>query len=269
MRGIWTVILGAVLASSLALPLPGQEALTNDSVIKLVQAGLGEELIVGMINSQPGRYALDANSVIALKTAKVSDKVIGAMVAKGGSAAASTPAAPAAVAAPPTADSGEFKEIGVYYKKQGRWNELLPEVVNWKTGGTIKSLASVGIVKKDVNGNLPGIHSRNSVTTPLEFVISMPEGVAITEYQLIRLRPNKDYREFRTVTGGVFNQKSGAMRDMVPFEGKKLASRQYAVLLPENIGAGDYGFIYLGASGGAGGMTSLAMGKMYSFRLME
>jgi len=38
--------------------LLAQEALTNDSVVKLVKAGLSEELIVGMINSQPGTYKL-------------------------------------------------------------------------------------------------------------------------------------------------------------------------------------------------------------------
>jgi hypothetical protein len=265
MRTICAIVLSAAIALGTAAPARAQEALTNESIIKLVQAGLGEDLIVGMVNGQPGRYRIDADSVIGLKSAKVGDKIIAAMVAKAGSAdtAAAAPAAPAAAA------SDEFKEVGVYHKKQGKWVELLPEVVNWKTGGTIKSIASVGVVKKDVNGHLPGVHSRNAVTTPLEFVISMPEGVAITEYQLIRLRANKDYREFRTVTGGVFNQKSGAMRDMVPFEGKKLASRLYAITLPDSIGAGDYGFIYLGGAGGAGGMTSLAMGKMYTFRLME
>lgn len=268
MRTVCAIVLGAAMALGTAAPVRAQEALTNESIIKLVQAGLGEELIVGMVNGQPGRYRIDADSVIALKSAKVGDKIIAAMVAKAGSSETAA-TAPAASAAAPAAPGDEFKEIGVYYKKQGKWVELLPEVVNWKTGGTIKSIASVGVVKKDVNGHLPGVHSRNAVTTPLEFVISMPEGVAITEYQLIRLRANKDYREFRTVTGGVFNQKSGAMRDMVAFDSKKLASRLYTVVLPDNIGAGDYGFIYLGGAGGAGGMTSLAMGKMYTFRLME
>lgn len=41
-------------------------------------------------------------------------------------------------------------------------------------------------------------------------MIVTAEGVAITEYQLIRLRANKDYREFQTVTGGPLNQQSGA-----------------------------------------------------------
>lgn len=83
--------------------------------------------------------------------------------------------------------------------------------------------------------NINGTSSRNSVRSPLEFLIVAPEGVAITEYQLIRLRLAKDYREFRTVTGGVFNQRSGAMRDMVPFEGKKIAPRMFTVNLPDHL----------------------------------
>lgn len=94
------------------------------------------------------------------------------------------------------------------------------------------------------------------------------EGVAITEYQLIRLRINKDYREFRTVTGGVFNQQSGAMRDIVPFEGKKISPRTFSVVLPGNLGAGQYGFLAPGAVGSSGNMAA-QIGKMYTFRILE
>jgi hypothetical protein len=61
-------------------------------------------------------------------------------------------------------------------------------------------------VKKDVNGHIPGPYSRNSIGSPLEFTTFSPEGVSITEYQLIRLRANveKDYREFRTIGAGEY-----------------------------------------------------------------
>jgi hypothetical protein len=244
-----------------------QEALTNESILKLVKAGFGDDVIVNMVNAQPGKYSLSVDDTISLKQAGVSDKVLAAMIAKGSGSTAGTPAA----TAPPAVDPSlpRIEEVGVYYKKGGEWTEVLPEVVNWKTGGVLKNIATVGVVKKDVNGNLNGPHSRNSVAVPAEFVIYMPEGVAITEYQLLRLRAKNDYREFRTVTGGVFNAKSGATRDIVPFEGKKLASRMYSVIFPSNLGFGEYGFIYLGAAGGAGGMTSLSMGKMYTFRVVE
>jgi hypothetical protein len=243
-----------------------QEILNNSSIIKMVKSGLSETIILGVIQQQQGTYSTKVDDLIELKKAGVPDKVIEAMVAKGSATAAEASGGKdvKSAAAPATLP---VMEIGVYFKKGDQWTEVLPEVVNWKTGGTIKTLASVGVVKKDINGNLAGPSSRNSVQGPLEFMIVAAEGVAITEYQLIRLRSNKDYREFRTVTGGILNQQSGAMRDMVPFEGKKVSSRTFSVVLPASLGAGEYGFLAPGATGaGSGGAAQL--GKMYTFRLV-
>ena len=142
---------------------------------------------------------------------------------------------------------------------------MLPEVVNWKTGGVLKSVASAGIVKGDVNGHIPGAHSRNSAVSPVEALIYAPEGIAITEYQLIHLHEQPGSREFRTVTGGVMHVSGGATRDVIPFEGKKVANRTYRVLLP-SLGAGEYGFLPPGAVTSA---SSASIGKMYTFRLIE
>ena len=99
----------------------------------------------------------------------------------------------------------------------------------------------------------------------MEVFIYASEGVAITEYQLLHLRENKEAREFRTVTGGVMHVSGGATRDLIPFESKKTANRMYKVVLP-NLGAGEYGFLPPGAFGSA---SSASMGKMYTFRLIE
>ena len=144
--------------------------------------------------------------------------------------------------------------------------ELLPEVVNWRSGGVFKSVATAGLVKGDVNGFILGANSRNSVKTPVEVLIYAAEGVAITEYQLLRLRQNKDRREFRTVTGGILHTSGGATRDLVPFEGKKIAPRAWTVVLP-NLGAGEYGFLAPGAVSSQ--HASAQLGKMYTFRLLE
>jgi hypothetical protein len=242
--------------------------LAVDDVVAMLEAKLPEQVILTRIKAHGQPFNLSTADLQRLQKAGATEKVMVLMLDPSAGAATTSPASGAT---PPAsaAESGPFKEIGVYFKKGAEWQELLPEVVNWKTGGVLKNIASAGVVKKDINGNLPGPHSRNSVTSPLEFMIYAPEGVAITEYQLLRLRAKSDYREFRTVTGGVFNTKSGAMRDMVPFEGKKAGTRLYSVVLPNNLGAGEYGFIHLGASGGAGGLTSLSMGKMYTFRLLE
>jgi hypothetical protein len=254
-------------------PQGAPQALTVNDVVSMLEAQLPEQVVLARLKAHGKPFQLSTEDLVRLKKAGATESVMVRMMdPSGGALANAAPAtAPPAPAGPPAVEGFSFTEVGVYAKKGGQWVEALPEIVNWKTGGVLKNIASVGVVKKDVNGHIPGEHSRNSVATPFEFMICVPEGVAITEYQLIHLRakPGKNYREFRTVTGGVFNAKSGAMRDMVPFEGKKVANRLYSVVLPSTLGAGEYGFIYLGASGGAGGLTSLSMGKMYTFRLLE
>jgi hypothetical protein len=242
--------------------LVAQQALDNDAVIKMVKAGLSEDVIVAAVTSQPGSYQLDADHLIALKTAGVPDKVMAAMVTKNsGLATAPAVSTTTATVAKPLVD-----EIGVYFKKNDQWTELAPEVINWKTGGFGKTLASGGWVKPDLNGHIAGGHSKNVVTTPLEFLIYVPEGVAITEYQLLHLHDHSDSREFRSVTGGVVHSSSGAQRDEVPFEGKKIAPRMYDILLPTGFGKGEYGFLPPGAMSSSNMASS---GKMYTFQILE
>lgn len=62
--------------------LIAQQALNNDTIIKLVKAGLSEELIVTTINASSGIYDTSPEGIIALKTAGVSDKVVSAIVEK-------------------------------------------------------------------------------------------------------------------------------------------------------------------------------------------
>jgi hypothetical protein len=253
----------ACQAPAPATPLPlqmqpsGGTPLTNDDIIKMVQAKLGDAVILAKIRSSASQFDTSTDALIKLKQAGVSDAVMQAIAESG--SLTSKPVAPAAT-------SGPVSEIGVYYKQGDAWMEIQPEVVNWKTGGVLKSVATVGIMKGDVNGRIDGPHSRNSVKTPLEFLIYAPEGVAISEYQLLRLREQKDGREFRTMTGGVMHVSGGATRDLVPFEGKRIATRTFAITL-QNLGAGEYGFLPPGAV--TSSHASATQGKMYTFRLLE
>jgi hypothetical protein len=77
-RCVLSLALAAVLAFS-------QEVLTNEDILKLVKAGMGEEVILGTINSKAGKFSVTTDDMIALKQAGVSDKIIAAMVARGAS----------------------------------------------------------------------------------------------------------------------------------------------------------------------------------------
>lgn len=55
-------------------------ALTNDDVLKLKNAGLGDQVIIGKIKASPADYHLDTNDIIYLKRAGLSEAVIEAML---------------------------------------------------------------------------------------------------------------------------------------------------------------------------------------------
>jgi len=243
--------------------LVGQQALTNDAIIKMVAAGISEDVIVSMVDLQPAQYSLTPDDLIALKQAGVSERIITAMLKK----SAKTPdGRPSDAPDLSSSERSQFEEIGVYCKKGDRWVEVLPEVVNWKTGGVLKSVATLGVVKGDINGRLNGPHSRNSVTMPAEFVIRTLEGVAITEYQLLKLREKKKAREFRTITGGILHVSGGAKRDLVPFSADKIAPRTYRIVFT-HLTIGEYGFLPPGLQ--AAQSASAQLGKMYTFRVIE
>lgn len=247
----------------------------------MLEAKISEPIIVAKVKKAATALDPTPAQLVALKKAGATDalmevlldpsKTYAPVAASSAAPAPARAAAPAPAPAAPEVTKEAFpNEIGVYLKKGTEWIEVRPEIVNWKTGGTIKSLASVGVVKKDLNGNIDGPASRTSTKTPVEVLIITPEGVAAEEYQFLRLRVNKEYREFRSVTGGILNQRSGSMRDLIPFEAKKLASRTFMAVLPLSVGAGEYGFLPPGAGGtSTTAAVSSQYGKMFTFRIVE
>jgi tetratricopeptide (TPR) repeat protein len=67
------------------------EILTNDSVVTMVKAGLGDELIISKVKISQGQFDLSTNGILKLKSDGVSDAIVRAMVE-----ASASPPAPAA-----------------------------------------------------------------------------------------------------------------------------------------------------------------------------
>lgn len=68
--------------SLIAVSLPAQEVLTNESVVGMVEAGLPEGVIVAKIRSSETKFDLSTDTLITLKRAGVSDNVMMAMIQK-------------------------------------------------------------------------------------------------------------------------------------------------------------------------------------------
>lgn len=250
-----TSVLVAIFIAAVSIVATAQQPLTNESVEKMAKAGLGDDVIVSMIQSQPGHYDLNPDTLVSLKKEGIPDKVLAAMAAKN--------TAPAAQKA---TDEYEDLDIGVYHKVKDVWTMIATEPVNWKSGGVLKSIASQGLVKGDINGRLQGPGSATKMNTPLEFLIKTPDGIEATDFQLVRLHVKSDAREFRTMTGGVIHSSGGSTRDAVPFQQTRIAKRTYKISLPDTAPPGEYAFLAPGlTSSSASGST----GKAFTFHLVE
>jgi hypothetical protein len=248
------------------LPDASPKTLTNDTIIKLVKAGLSDDLILQTIAAQPGRYSTDADSLVALKDAGVSDKVITGMINKARRKISPAPQESAATTMAATETPitlSPVNEIGLYYKDHsGKWIQMDSELVHIESGGFIKSTATRGIIKPDQNGRVNGPTSKLTLVPPIEFLIYTPDGSESDEYDLVRFRLHSDRREFRILTGGIIHSTGGAERDEVPFHPEKVASRTYQFTVDAKVGGGQYGILPPGTGNRTNG------GKIYTFGIV-
>src|ERR1017187_6031001 len=126
---------------------------------------------------------------------------------------------------------------------------MLPELVNFKTGGVLMSIASASVVKGDMNGHIGGTRSKLNLTFPVSFAVYLPEGVEINAHQLLRPHPSSNSRELGSVTGGVMLVSGGATRDAVEFQPIKIGPRIYQVDMQLAMAKGEHGLLPPGAVG--------------------
>ena len=251
-----------ILLCCLTCVLLAQEPLNNEGIIKLVKSGMTEDLIINVIQQQPGSYSFGANDLVVLKEASVSEKIIAAMLAKGKQGMGAAGVAPAAGAVKPgmAGQSSAISAPGIYYKKNNEYFELLTEEVEWSTSGAIRSIASAGIVKKDLNGSVSGPSSRNFLQNPTEILLSPPSGVTVNTYILLPVKPNKGVREFNV---GPVNKKSGVAKGAIPFGVEKVGENVYRMVLQTPLAPGEYGIL-----AATPGDSSTERSKMHTFRIL-
>ena len=251
------------------LSATAQQGLTNADIIKMQSAGLSENIILASVNGQPAAYNTSTDGLLALKKAGVSDTVVAAMITRNAAMksgvsnpAGTNVAAPVAAGPPPGVD-----EVGVYFQdKDKAWRPVPSEIVNTKSGGVLKSIASQGIIKGDQNGHIKGAESATKLTSGSALLIYMSENFSANDYILVKLHKNSDNREFRAITGGVFHSSGGATKDMVEFGSQKLAPHVYELTFVSPLTPGEYGILPPGATATS---NLAASGKIFSFSIVE
>jgi hypothetical protein len=229
-----------VLVGILAMALLGQQQLDNKAIVKLHNAGLTDETILHLINTQPGQYETGVSDIIALKQAGISEKIIRALASRSAPPAASPTPSPTAEPRPTASPTVRRVVTEIFYMKDNQWVSMQPEEVSWKAGGLFKSVATLGVKKRDVDGSVDGASSKNRLKLPGQFVLYIPGGVDIREYQLLHLRPREGGREFRAAIGDDFHVSGG--RDLVPFDSKPVTRHGFLITV-KDLSPGEYGWV--------------------------
>ena len=260
-RGFLCLLCASLLVSSLWGFQKLQSRMTNQDVIELVSLGFSDGVIIDKIRTAQGsEFDTSIPALKELQAARVSDAVIRAMISAQQNTTGST-----LLVNPAGSSTGPLPiEIGVYIRVNGSLVEMEPEIVNWQTGGFVKTHATLGLVKGDLNGKISGAISPTQLSAPAVLVIRTAEGTSVTEYQLLHLHGKSNRREFRAVTGGVIHQSGGAERDTIHFEPRKIAERTWEISLGE-LTAGQYGFLPPGVYSS----SISSSGKMYTFGIAQ
>ena len=75
------VLIGVFVAVQV---MTAQQILTDLDVVKMVQAGVAQDIVLKLIAESPAVFSLQANHIVAWKQAGVPDEVMRAMVARAG-----------------------------------------------------------------------------------------------------------------------------------------------------------------------------------------
>ncbi|NIJ19901.1 hypothetical protein FHS95_001570 [Sphingomonas naasensis] len=262
-----------------ALALAGapllEDKLTNDSVVALSAAGLGDEAIIAKIKSSEVAFDLSTEQMIALKQRGVSGPVVAAMLTATG---AGQPAPVTLSMDSP--DPMRPHPAGLYMlvddPSGGKMTRIDATVSNQaKTGGMFGYALTGGIASMSVKASIQNETARvasQTATPHFYFFFDESNGVGTgawtagtaativspNEMTLIKLSRKKGRREARVGSVNIGGAKTGVMdKDRLGFNYEMVRPGVFKVTPTAPLAAGEYGFIYsINGGGGGGALTA-------------
>lgn len=239
----------AILAIFGATPVSA-ETLNNDSVLALIAAGLGDEVVVAKIKTTPGNYDLSTASVIALKEKGVSGAVLAAMI----TASSVKAEVPMSLDSP---DPLVPHPSGIYLSG--------PEKMTRIESTTTRQARTSGLFGYALTGGLASLKVKAAVNGPSATVVATGKnpvfyfyfdqtaqglgaaGGSVTspnEFSLINFETKKDKREAVIGSASIGGAKTGLRdKDQIDFTSEQIAPGTYKVSPVTALKPGEYGFV--------------------------
>ena len=280
-RVVSTLIFSLLLCFGAATAF-AQDEMTNDEVISLTKAGLSSSIIVGKIKTSKTSFDMSTDALIKLKQAGVGDDVVGAMLeaksgkSVGGATSSSTGAAEVTASGDPNDPMSKHGYgIYLYEEKDGarKMTRLNPNVsAQNRTGGAFTaSMTPFGLGKIKTKTNLPGRNATmqiNSTDPVFYFYLDTSSGGMNTssgipstpnEFTLVRFNQRSDNREVTIAKSNSWGGKGGLSDEyVVGLKAEDLGNGTFKVTATAPLKKGEYGFMLLnsGNANSAAGVGS-------------
>lgn len=242
--------------------------LTNDDVVQMTKAAFDEQTIIKAIHAHETAFDTSVDAMISLRSAGVTKTVIEAMLDAQAKNKSGPPPAPSKQeeAVKPAAASGSahgqaatseewpaeltgmLREVGIYYKQDGKFAQLYGRpVVASQTGGFLKSSFTMGMSKIRSKGEVPGKHAQlQAPTRQPTFYFYMAEGQTPDDFVVVKMEEKGDRREFQVGSfGGATGSSSSGLElhkvSQVIIE--RVAAHVYRVTPDKELHDGEYGFL--------------------------
>ncbi len=275
--GSLLVLASGALSPAGAQPVgasPASEVLTNDSVLKLIAAGIPEQAIISKIRASNTNFDLSTDQLIALKDKGVSGPVLAAMLDP------KPAAAPAQVEfSADSADPAVPHYPGIYLYDPGQkkmWRIMATSSNQAKTGGILGYALTFGLATMSIKAAIPGKSAKIQTNDKSpEFFFFFDESVprsmqsmgnsiwtsgngnmtsSPAELTLVRFNQKSTAREAQVGSVNIAGAKQGVMdKDQIAFQTQEVRPGVFKVTPNIVLTPGEYGFIQAMASGNAAG----------------
>jgi hypothetical protein len=251
--------IGMFVALAFFCALPANaETLNNDSVLALIAAELGDEVVIAKIANSSANYDLSTSSVIALKQKGVSGPVLAAMIN-----ASSVKSAPSLSFDSP--DPLVPHPSGIYLSGTDKMTRIESTTTREaRTSGMLGAVLTGGLtglrVKAAINGAVAPLKIKQKFPVFYFYFDQAAQGLGATggtvtspnEFSLIRFEQKKGKREAVVGSAGLGGQKAGLRdKDQREFQSDQIAPGVYKVTVSSELTPGEYGFVSGSVGSGA------------------
>ncbi|MDP1728485.1 MAG: hypothetical protein Q8M15_17000 [Bacteroidota bacterium] len=243
---------------------PKQDILSNESVTVLFQKGLGTGIIINKIKTTKNTFDVSTDALVKLKNDGIPDEIVSAMIE-------STEKNKVEIV--DLNDPKVMHNSGIYYYNpadiERQLSRIDPTVVSsGKSGGFGQALAShytYGLANAKTTSILSGAnsrkqiqskqivfyfyfdHSNNSLNQAANWWFA--SATSPNEFALVKMKEKKDCREFVIGKSNSYGSSIGIdEKQKVSFGYEEIAENIYKIIITGSLSAGEYCFIYTGAT---------------------